>query len=151
MEQLTHVWRPHDSIRVTALAIAMRQGRILVSQVTNDTGDRVGWRPLGGGLDFGETAADAATREMQEEIQAVFHPKRQLGVLENRYTHHGQNGHEIVFVIQGDLVDPGQAKPDQFVMEDGLYRNLAEWIPMANFRDGTEILLPSGLLGLIDF
>lgn len=39
------------------------------------------WRPLGGGIEFGETAADAVVREFGEELDANVRPLHRVGVL----------------------------------------------------------------------
>ena len=40
-------------------------------------------RPLGGGIDFGETSQDAIVREIREELGAELTDARLLGIVEN--------------------------------------------------------------------
>lgn len=146
---LTFVWRPSPQLRATAIGILRRDDRILVSAVTQDTGQTIGWRPLGGGIEFGERAEETLTRELHEEIGATVRPLQRLGVLENLYTHEGVAGHEIVFVIEAEVLNPGQARPESFIVDEGGHRDRAAWVPVARFRSGAERLLPEGLLALV--
>ncbi|MEX2081522.1 MAG: NUDIX domain-containing protein, partial [Dehalococcoidia bacterium] len=52
------------------------------------------YRPLGGGIEFGETAEEAVIREMREEIGAETRVMRHLMTVENLFTYEGQPGHE---------------------------------------------------------
>lgn len=59
------------------------------------------WR----GVEFGETSRQAIVREVQEELSGEITDLRLLGVLENRFTFDGEDGHEIVFVYDGRFAD----------------------------------------------
>ena len=61
-------WRPQDRIRVKALGLHWRDGRLLAAEVTGDSGAIKGYRPLGGSVEFGETARSAVIREFREEL-----------------------------------------------------------------------------------
>ncbi|MEM6386371.1 MAG: NUDIX domain-containing protein [Pseudomonadota bacterium] len=149
MENLTHVWRPRREIRALALGLPFRKGKLLVSAVTEDNGDIKGWRPLGGGVEFGEAAEVAVLRELREELKATAQILCRLGIFENIYTHQGETGHEVVFAFEVHLTDPGIAEAERFVVEDGPFRDLAAWVPVAEFLAGNKMLLPDGLLPLV--
>ncbi len=149
MENLTHYWRPRQSIRAISLGLPICDGRLLVSAVTEDDGRTKGWRPLGGGIDFGESAEAAVLRELAEEIHAEAKIVTRLGVFENIYSHQGQQGHEVVFAFEVELISFGLAAADEFVLEDGEFRDRAAWIPLNDFQNGNETLLPDGLLPLV--
>ncbi|MGR3511781.1 MAG: NUDIX hydrolase [Paracoccaceae bacterium] len=149
MDPLTISWRPVPRVRATALGLPFRDDRLLVSAVTQDDGSTIGWRPLGGGVEFGEPAEDAVLRELKEELNATAQVIRLLGIFENIYTHHGETGHEVVFAFEVSLTDPGIAAPDEFVVEDNGYRDRAAWVPLEQFRSGRETLLPQALLPLV--
>ncbi len=149
MDELTTTWRPVQRLRATAIGIVRRGDRILVTAVTEDGGRITGWRPPGGGIEFGEAAEQALIRELREELAAETRVQRRLGVIENLFTHHGAQGHEIVFALEAELTSPGITVPERFVVEDGGYRDQAAWIPLADFRTGRERLWPEGLLALL--
>ena len=54
--------------------------------------------PLGGGVEFGETASASVVREIKEEIGVVIEKPYLLGVLENIFNYDGAAHHEVVFV-----------------------------------------------------
>ena len=63
-----NVWRPAPAIRVKALGLHWRDGRLLAFEVHDDAGRVTGVRPLGGSIEFGETAEAALRREFREEL-----------------------------------------------------------------------------------
>ena len=148
MPALTFEWRPAPRLRAVALGVVWRGPRLLMSAVTRDDGRRVGWRPLGGGIEFGETSREAVAREMAEELGARFRPTRLLGVLETIYEHHGAPGHEVVFVWEGVLEEPGLAAAEAFTMVDGPSADHVAWRDPASLAPD-EPLPPDGLLPLL--
>lgn len=100
------------------------------------------YRPLGGGIEFGETAEQALRREFAEEVAMPLGRVRLLGVLENRFELAGVPGHEIVFVFAAEL---SGAVPT-VVADTG---ETVSWEPLEHFRSGTATLYPSGLLELL--
>lgn len=150
MEDITTVWRPRQRIRVVAIGVPFRDGKLLACAVTEDDGTVKGWRPLGGGVEFGESTEHALVREFHEELEADIRIVRRIGVFENIYTHHGATGHEYIFAFEIEFTSHGQGNADAFVLEDEGSRNNARWVPLADFQSGTETLLPEGLLPLIE-
>ncbi|MEM9425923.1 MAG: NUDIX domain-containing protein [Pseudomonadota bacterium] len=149
MKRLTHTWRPEQQIRAKALGLPFRGGRTLVAAVCTDDGSVTGWRPLGGTVEFGESAETTVVRELAEELGAEAKISRHLGTFENIYTHQGQTGHEIIFAFEVALIDPGHAVADDFIVEDGSQRFRAAWIPIHDFVTGSKVLLPHNLLPLV--
>ena len=86
---MTTVWRPRGHIRVIALGLHWRAGRLLAAEVRDDAGRLKGVRPLGGGVDFGETAAAALQREFMEELGVEIAIAGAPVVMENIYRHEG--------------------------------------------------------------
>ncbi|MDT3444319.1 NUDIX domain-containing protein [Pseudofrankia sp. BMG5.37] len=129
----------------------MRRGDDLLVYEGKDraTGDRI-FRPLGGGVEFGETAAEAVHRELREELDAELTNVELLGVLENIFRWEGRPHHEIAFVFGADLVDRS------FYERDDLGKVLdaddeVSWRPLSHFSQPAPPvpLLPPGLLGLL--
>ncbi len=136
-------------IRPIALAVVRRDDdAILVFEGRDETKGETFYRPLGGGIEFGERAVDALRRELREELAVELSGVRLLGVLENIFTAFGRGGHEIVFVYAADLDDPALYAVDDVgrVADEG---SPVMWRPLREFLEGGAILYPDGLLGLL--
>ena len=92
-------------IRPLAICLMRHQGRILVNEAFDPVKNLRFCRPLGGGIEFGETGAQAVARELREEIGAEVTGIRYLGTLENIFTYLGEPGHEIVLVYDAVFAD----------------------------------------------
>jgi 8-oxo-dGTP pyrophosphatase MutT (NUDIX family) len=140
-------------IRPLAIGIFRRDDRILVCEGYDPIKQQTFYRPLGGGIEFGERAAEAVTRELQEEIGAEMINPRYLGTLENLFTYNGKPGHEIVLVFAGELTDPSLYERETWIGHDGLPGGeefKVVWKPLADFAAGQAPLYPDGLLPLLE-
>ena len=139
-----------NQIRPIAICVFRNQDRILVFEGYEKTRDEIFYRPLGGGIEFGERSEEAVRRELMEEINAEIGDVRCLGMLENIYNFNDNPYHEIVIVYDGELVDFGLY--EQAVMK-GQEANgeaiRAMWKALDEFRSGKLILYPPGLLELL--
>lgn len=120
-------------IRPLALAVVRRGEDLLVFEGRDEVKDETYHRPLGGGIEFGETAAEAV---------------RQIAVLENLFTFDGRPRHEIVFLFAADLVDKSIYGRDEvgIVLDDG---SRVHWLPLGEVLSGKAILYPAGLAELL--
>jgi len=136
-------------IRPIAVAAIRRGDDILAIEFRDPTRDLTFCRPLGGGIEFGESSEDALRREFREEIGAELARVTLLGVLESRFVGFGRQGHEIVFVFDADLVDASLYERDivGIVADDDTAT--AAWHPLRRFDDGTIPLYPDGLRDLL--
>ena len=140
-------WRPSSTIRVKALGLHWRDGRLLASEVNRDDGTLKGVRPLGGTVEFGETWQDALIREFREEIGVRIELIGDPIVLENIYSHHGSMGHEILFI--SDVLFPeGAYETDDVIeyQEDKFDTCIARWFDPFTLSDRGIALYPDGLL-----
>ncbi|WP_213001960.1 NUDIX domain-containing protein [Winogradskya consettensis] len=80
-------------IRPIALAVPRRGNDLLVFEYHDLTKGETFYRPLGGGIAFGEAAEAAVRRELQEELGAGLLDVRLAGVLENIFHAFGRDGH----------------------------------------------------------
>jgi ADP-ribose pyrophosphatase YjhB (NUDIX family) len=141
---------PVDELRIRPIAIALirRGDDVLAAEFYDPTRDVTFCRPLGGGIEFGESAEDALRREFDEEIGAELTDVRLLGVLESRFHGFDRPGHEIVFVFAAELADASLYDRDPVapVADDD---TVAAWHPISRFADGSVPLYPDGALDLL--
>jgi ADP-ribose pyrophosphatase YjhB (NUDIX family) len=141
---------PPDSIRLLAIAVFRVGDRILVARGTDPATGAVFYRPLGGGVEFGERAAAALAREIREELGAEIDAPHLLGVLENVFDYAGRARHEVVFVFDARFRDPAlYARGELAVVEPGVGWEPARWVALGEFAAGAARLVPDGLLALL--
>jgi ADP-ribose pyrophosphatase YjhB (NUDIX family) len=138
------VWRPPPKIRPLAIGLVRRNAELLLMAVRDDDGALKGWRPLGGGIEFGERAADALRREFVEELGLSILEPKLVTVIENLFDHHGAMGHEIVFAFEATFADVAAYDRERFVFRDGDVDLAAEWVPLHELSSAQ--LFPTGLL-----
>ena len=86
-----------DRVRVIAVGILIKDGWVLAEEYAGGEEGGPFLRAPGGGVEFGEPAADAIRREFAEELGVTLDEARLLGVTENIFDAHGKRGHEIVY------------------------------------------------------
>ena len=139
-------------IRPLAICVFRHNDHILVSQGYDQVKNEYFYRPLGGGIEFGEPSAETICRELMEEIHVEVESEslRYLGAVENIFTFNGKPGHEIVLIYDGMLRAP--ALYDQAIIR-GKEANGEEfhamWKAIDEFGEGKLILYPTGLLELL--
>ena len=134
--------------RPLAVAIIRSDDRILVFAVPDPVKNVTGYRPPGGTIEFGETGAAAAVREIREELGVDIVEPRYLGTLENIFEWLGRAGHELVRVYEARFSDASLYRRTEFacVEVDGEPFTCV-WKPLADFV--REPLYPSGLIDLL--
>lgn len=133
-----------------ALCVCRRGGRILVQSLTDPADGGRFHRPFGGGVEFGERAADAVRREFREELDVELSGLVLLGVMENLFTYAGRPGHEIVFVFDGALDDAAMyGRGDLVGRESDGDPVPAVWISLDEVEASGVPLYPAGLLELL--
>lgn len=139
---------PKQRLRPIAVVVARRGNDLLVQRGTDpDTGEPF-HRLVGGGIEFGETAAQALHRELREELDVELTAVRLLGVLENLFHAFDRHGHEIMFVFACDLADRSLYERDHVgdILDDA--GTPVMWRPLSGFDDTTP-LYPAGLADLL--
>ena len=141
--------RERPTPRPTALAVIRDGDRLLVSEVPDPVKNVVGYRPLGGTIEFGEHGHDTVVREIREEIGAELVDVRYLGTLENLFVYLGRPGHEIALMYGARLRDASLQDRVLITAHDdagGTFRCV--WKPLDEFRGGVP-LYPDGLLEML--
>jgi ADP-ribose pyrophosphatase YjhB (NUDIX family) len=139
-----NIWRPSQTIKVKALGLHWRGDRLLVADVYNDDGAVKGVRPLGGSVEFGEDWRSTLIREFREELDVEITIEDSVRVMENIYIHHGQTGHEVLFIAEVSFDDSGF--PDGFrFAEDTGAECWARWVSLSQLNTEKTPLFPKGL------
>jgi 8-oxo-dGTP pyrophosphatase MutT (NUDIX family) len=140
-----------NRIRPLAICVFRHNEHILVAEGYDPIKRQSFYRPLGGGIEFGETSEQTIHRELLEEIGAEVCELRYLGTLENIFVFNGAAGHEIVQVYDGALANAGLYEQSVIL---GQEMDMAEsfqavWKHLDEFGDGKLILYPTGLLEML--
>ena len=138
-------WRPPEAIRPLALGLIRRADEILVMIVRDDRGLTKGWRPPGGGIEFGELAERALIRELLEELGEPVVCGRRVCVLENIFRHEGSPGHEVVFVFEAEFSNRSAYATERYLYLDQGIANEVVWRKTGDLLGGSEPLFPEGL------
>jgi 8-oxo-dGTP pyrophosphatase MutT (NUDIX family) len=139
-------------IRPLAICVFQNQGRILVNQGYDPVKDEYFYRPLGGGIEFGETSMDTVCRELKEELDVEVQSEslKYLGTVENIFTFLGKPYHEIILIYDGALKESGLYEQPVIVGKEANGEEIrAEWMNVDEFGDGKSILYPTGLLEML--
>ncbi len=139
-----------NRIRPIAICVFLKNNRILVFEGHDQIKSETFYRPLGGGIEFGESGIAAVRREIMEELHSGIDELKHLGNLENIFVHDGKMGHEIIMVYDGALRESGlydQAVID--VVEANGEKVRAMWKSLDEFAEGKSILYPDGLLEML--
>jgi len=134
-----------------AICVFLNNDRILVAEGYDPVKQQTFYRPLGGGIEFGERSEQTIHRELMEEIGAEVNELKYLGTLENIFVFNGTPGHEIVQVYDGVLKESGLYEQAEV---EGIEAEIEEsfkavWKSLDEFGEGKSILYPNGLLELL--
>jgi len=114
-----------------------------------DTG-RVFYRPLGGGIKFRETGAQALAREIREETKQEITAITFQGFIENLFTLDGEARHELVLVYSADFVSSDIQNTMEFEgAEDDGNPIRVRWMDTQYFMKNPGLLVPAELLGML--
>lgn len=136
-------------IRALALCVFHHNGRILVNHFHDPIKQQGFFRPVGGGIEFGETSAEAIVREVDEELALAITDLSLLGTLESLFVYNGKPGHEIVQVYDAVFSDASVYQQSHL---DGRESNgapfIAKWHDSSSFTEQSP-LVPNGLSELL--
>ncbi len=140
-------WTPPQRIRPIAIALIEHGNHWLMMEVRDRNNTVKGYRPVGGGLEFGETAVDALHREFREEVGWVPTDLELLKVVENHFRHNDVAGHEIVFVFRGNAPEEARDINRHYDFLDGGVTTTVRWMGRKDataaplFPIGIEVLM----------
>jgi len=139
-------------IRPLAICVFRHHDRILVAEGYDSIKDEYFYRPLGGGIEFGEPSVETICRELIEEINAEVDREslKFIGAVENIFHFNGTPGHEIVLIYDGALKDTELYEQDVIEGKEVNGENFrAVWKNLDEFGEGKSILYPTGLLEML--
>jgi len=132
-------------IRTIALCLIKNEKQIFVFEGYDSVKDETFYRPLGGGIEFGETAEEAAIREIQEEMGTEIEKVSYLTTFENIFICDGKPGHEIVLLMSASFKDKSYYIKDNIRCNENGVPFTSMWVSTQEFISGNKILYPEGL------
>jgi ADP-ribose pyrophosphatase YjhB (NUDIX family) len=142
---------PMSEIRPHVIGVVRRGEEVLVTElVAPDEGPF--YRPPGGGIEFGETSAEAVVREFREELDAAVEPVEFLGVCENRFEWDGEPHQELTLVHEVAFVDDARYEEATMhgVETESAVTYETTWATVAELRASEQPLYPEGVGELIE-
>jgi ADP-ribose pyrophosphatase YjhB (NUDIX family) len=134
-------------MRAVALVILVRPRDGAVLAVRMEADGRVFYRPPGGGIEFGELSADAASREAREELGQAVRVERLLGVVESHFMMYGEPRHEILFNWLACPQDESLYESEEIrIVEDNGDLFVAHWVHDADLVVQGIALYPRELI-----
>ena len=141
-----------NHIRPIAICVFLNNNRILVMEGYDPVKNEQFYRPLGGGIEFGENSKETICRELMEELNVEVDEGSlsYLGAVENIFTFNGTPGHEIVLIYDGALKARGTYKQAVIVGKEANGEDFcAMWKDLDEFGEGKCTLYPTGLLEML--
>jgi 8-oxo-dGTP pyrophosphatase MutT (NUDIX family) len=139
-----------NRVRAIAICVLRNGDRILAAEGFDGSKNQKFYRPLGGTIEFGEYSIETVRRELMEEIRAEVYDLRYLGTLENIFTFNGENGHEVIFVYDGKLLDKTLYEKEVIQGDEFGESFKAIWVNLHELGPGLPPLYPTGLLELLN-
>jgi NTP pyrophosphohydrolases including oxidative damage repair enzymes len=139
-------------IRPLAICVFRHKDRILVAEGYDAIKEEYFYRPLGGGIEFGEPSVETICRELMEELNAEVDREslKYLGAVENIFHFNGIPGHEIVLIYDGALKESGLYEQALITGKEANGEDVqAMWKNIAEFGEGKSILYPTGLMEIL--
>ena len=133
-----------SQIRPIVLGVAIKDGKLLVSEGYDKLKDQAFYRCLGGGIEFLEKSDEALKREFVEELGIEITTKDFLGIAENIFTFEGKNGHELVFFYSIDINDSDYK--DEYTILDMEKETKVKWIDIEDLKSKKQIVYPQEVL-----
>jgi 8-oxo-dGTP pyrophosphatase MutT (NUDIX family) len=139
---------PANYIRVIVICVFWNGDKILVFEHFDTHKNTPFYRPLGGGVEFGETTEQALKREIKEEIGEDIINLKLLSVLENLFILENKPGHEIVYVYDARFTDETVYQRQSFTVREETETLQSAWKSLDFFNDYHR-LVPESLVSLL--
>ena len=134
-------------IRPVVLGIAIKNGKILVSEGYDKVKKQTFYRCLGGGIEFLETSQEALKREYKEELGIDIIVEEFCGISENIFTYQGKNAHELILFYNIKIQDK-DVREKYYIIDDNCESD-AYWIDVNEFKNNKKIIYPEQIFKYI--
>lgn len=134
-------------IRPVVLGIAIKNGKILVSEGYDKVKKQTFYRCLGGGIEFLETSQEALKREYKEELGIDIIVEDFCGISENIFTYQGKNAHELILFYNIKIQDK-DVREKYHIIDDN-WESDAYWIDVNEFKNNKKIIYPEQIFKYI--
>jgi 8-oxo-dGTP diphosphatase len=125
--------QPVPALRVAAYAVVVVDGRVLLTQMSQNTPIPGQWVLPGGGLDHGEAPIDAVVREVHEETGHVLRDVRLADVGSHRFTARSPAGRlEDFQSVQVIYTADVEKVLEPVVLDVGGSTSKAAWVALAD-------------------
>ena len=141
-----------NHIRPIAICVFHHKNCILVAEGYDPVKNEHFYRPLGGGIEFGENSGETICREIMEELNAEVDREslKYLGAVENIFHFHGAAGHEIVLIYDGVFKEAKLYEQAVILRKEANGEGIrAVWKDLNEFSTGKSILYPTGLVQIL--
>lgn len=129
------------AIKTKAYALICNKDKILLEAIVEADGTVKGYRPLGGEVEFGETAETAVSRELFEELSETITVGSLSCVAEEIFEYNGNPGHEVAFIFEAEFVNVELYKQDKIMRVDTVHAIpiYAEWLNPHHLPNGLPL------------
>lgn len=142
--------RPRNSIRPLAICLFRNNGRFLAALGNDSVKGNEFYRPLGGMIEFGETAEAALKREIMEELSEEITNVKYLGTVENIFTYEGGPGHEIIMVFDAEFINGSLYEKEVIDVNEADIWYSAHWIRYEDLLSGKITVYPEAMKEMLN-
>ncbi|MEO0469555.1 MAG: NUDIX domain-containing protein [Bacteroidota bacterium] len=136
-------------IQPVALCVFRRDDTILVKEQYDPVRKETYFQPIGGKLRHGEYSWESIRRAIKTEFGEEIRNLSFIGPMEEVSPPGKANGHEIVFMFEGEFSNQHPYLKKQ-LPDQGKSGNAAVWMPLQQFRRKKMRLYPKGLLDFLE-
>lgn len=131
-------------IRPLAIAVIKNdKNQLLLHEARDSVKNETFYRPLGGGIHFGEKGQEALVREFREEINQELKDVKYIHTFENVFTYEGKPGHQIILLYKANLVS--ELKESYPIYEEGKTVGQAVWRSLSDIHKQNARIYPAGI------
>lgn len=136
--------------RVIALAVIEREdGALLLAPGEDKHKGEKFYRPLGGGVNYGELSQDTVNRELMEEIGFEVVVGERIEIIENVFEYLGMQMHEIMILYRVSFSDESLYDLETFEVVDSKGIGKAVWRTKSQIQSEDAKLYPVELIELV--